>query len=194
MTGTATTATTQSYCTEVINARDFSNSTTDVLRDTWTVGKMYHVIKALEGRKVAATLDKTTGFTEFNVTLETTYRGAWGPKVRVRYVYDVEAKDGRGVNETDYDLNSTGMIMVMPDDRKGLSIGYQAQQSYREHCSAAIEEARKLAAGTGREWGTWKATPVSGREVDVTYTPSTGNPSFADQWGENGYWRITIQG
>lgn len=182
---TSTTATAQSACTSVINAADFSNNVTDKQRDTWTVGKLHHVVKALAGRKVAITTDTQTGHTVFNVALKRAYSGRC-QFLTVAYDY------GTGVTLTDHYAWTIGMIMVMPTDQME-SVKWDALESYRKHGSAAIDIAKEL-HGETRQWGTWKATPISGSEVDVTYTPSTGNPSFAEQWGERGYWRINVQG
>jgi len=182
---TSTTATAQSACTSVINAADFSSNVNDKQRDTWTVGTLYHVVKALAGRKVAITTDKQTGHTVFNVTLDRAYIGRC-QFLTVSYDY------GSGVTVTDHYAWQVGMIMVMPTDERE-SVKWDALESYRKHCSAAIDIA-KAEHGETRQWGSWKATVIDGHTVDVTYTPSTGNAYFADKWGERGYWRISVQG
>lgn len=195
MTSTTAPAATRSACTSVILASDFSDSMTDRLRHTWTVGKMYHLIKALAGRPVAITTDSRTGFTEFNVTLEGTYNGAWGAKVTVKHVYDADPENGRGYNLTDYSLRNTGeAIIVLPTEGGRNDVKWEALKSYRDHMSAAIREAQKMAEGTGRDWGKWTADVVSGQEVSVKYEPSTGNPYFADKWGKPGRWTVRIEG
>lgn len=181
----STTVTAQSACTSVINAADFSKNVTDPQRDTWTVGKLHHVVKALAGRKVAVTTDKGTGHTVFNVTLQRAYSGRC-QFLTVSYDY------GTGSSLTDHYAWTIGMIMVMPTDEVE-SVKWDALESYRKHCSAAIDIAKEQ-HGETRQWGVWKATVLDGQNVDVTYTPSTGNEAFADKWGERGYWRISVQG
>lgn len=180
-----TSTTTQSATTSVITARDFSPSTTDPQRDTWTVGKLYHVVKALAGRPVAITTDNSTGHTEFNVILKGAHYGS-SQILRVNYDY------GTGEQDTDYRVWTIGMIMVMPTGGRE-SAKWDALASYRNHCSAAIEIAQQL-HGADRRWGTWKAEPIDGYRVNVTYTPSTGNPAFADRCGTRGIWKIHVGG
>lgn len=186
---TATPAATQSHCTTVIVARDFCGDTTDVLRDTWTPGKLHHVAKALNGLLIAVTADKQTGHTISNVKMLRAYYDATGGRVSIEYVYN--AANG-GKETTNYRTDDIGMIMVMPTGQRE-SVKWDALQSYREHQSAAIAIAKEK-YGETRKWGSWKATILDGSRVDVTYTPHTGNDAFADQRGERGYWRITVAG
>jgi hypothetical protein len=184
---TATAQNTQSACVGVINARDFNNNTRDPLRDRWTVGTLHHVVKVLAGRPVAVTVDKSTGHTLFNVTLEVAYDGGNGPRLRVTY------DCGSRVNVTDYSVDNVGVIMTMPTD--GVDrVKWDALESHRNHCSAAIDIARKAKDAKSCQWGVWSATVRSGGTVYVRYTPSTGNPHFADRWGKPGLWTVSVEG
>jgi hypothetical protein len=182
---TATAQNTQSACVGVINARDFNNNTRDPLRDRWTVGTLHHVVKALAGRPVAITVDKSTGHTLFNVTLEVAYSGGNGPRLRVAYNY--------GRNITDYRTDDIGMIMTMPIDGFDRA-RWDALDSHRQHCSAGIDIVRKSKDAESRQWGKWSATVGDGGTVHVRYAPHTGNPHFADRCGKSGSWTVRVEG
>ncbi len=183
---TTTTSSARTGFGDVINARDFSRSTKDVLRDTWTVGKMHHVIKALGGRPVAITVDIQTGFTLVGARLLAAYYDGYGPRVRTESVL----ADGN-TQQTNYRLHEVGMILVLPTGEAD-RVKWDALQSYRDHVAAALEAARAEYEGTtGRRYGVWSGTVLDGGSVDVRYTP-LDNPPAGKTAGERGYWRIRV--
>ena len=135
-----------------IRARDFSRQTTDPLREEWTLGKMRHLIAALEGRTVAIVCDRQTGFTVIG-RLERCFHGgpARGPRVLVVTEH----------NRTNYYLRNVGDSIVILDDHTGTKgAKWTALDTYRDEGSAAIAHVRAgITAEGGDPWaGSWEAT------------------------------------
>ncbi|MFF4777477.1 hypothetical protein ACFY05_31940 [Microtetraspora fusca] len=172
----------------VINARDFCSDTTDPLRDRWSVGKLHHVIKALDGARVAVTVARGTGTTLLDAVLKSTsFSGSYA----CGEVLIATTVSNGTEQQTRFPVVDLGMILPL-DDTTARDAKWIALDSYREQGSKAITTAQDLyAESTGRQWGSWKAEPLDATRVHVRYTPSTGNPYFADKWGERGFWTIT---
>jgi hypothetical protein len=164
-----------------ILASDFSPSTTDKLRRNWSVGKMAHVIAALDGAPVAITTDRQTGHTLVGVQLISAFQGGAGrgPRVQVRMTHT----DGT-TQDTNYYLWNVGEAIIPMERAEGSDAKWKALESFRRQCSEAIKAAQEEhGESEGRAWGSWEATPIDATSVGVRYTPSTGNPAFADRWG-----------
>jgi hypothetical protein len=186
-----TTTTTEPTTTTAgaINAKDFSESTTDVLRERWTLGKMQAVIQALEGRHVLIVVDKQTGHALVNVRLTRAFHG--GPSRGDRVTVESTYEDGSG-RPTNYRLDDIGVIVEL---ERGRTIGakWDALEIYRNQRMAAIMKAQaEHGDPEGRSWGRWKGTPYGDGLVGVEYEPLTGNPAFADKWGKRGYWNYRV--
>jgi hypothetical protein len=155
-----------------IKASDFSGKTTDAQRTIWTVGKMRHLIAALDGAEVIVTTDARTGHTVIGAQLVSLRKTpGFGS-------YDVLVVTEH--NRTWFSLSSIGETII-PLDASGKGAKWAALDLYREERSAAIQAAQ--AANPSCAWGEWSAEP--GHDwIDVAYEPSTGNPAFADKWGE----------
>lgn len=167
-----------STSTTVIRARDFSDSTTDADRDTWTLGKLRHVIAALDGAPVAITVDRLTGHTEVGVRLVGIACGRFvdhGP------VVERTLSDGT-TQRTIFSRHSIGDT-ITPLDRS--SAKWTATDSVRNEASAAIRLAR-AEHEAAHAYGRWTATPGLDY-VDVTYTPQNGPGA-----GERGWWRYSL--
>jgi hypothetical protein len=155
-----------------IRARDFSNSTTDVLRDRWTEGKLRHVIAALNGAPVVVTLDRQTGHTVVGATLVRT--GS-------TYSYDSALIVGTEYGTCGYFLPSVGDTIVPllePVVTKGAK--WVALDSWRLEQGAAIALARE--ARPDLDYGKWEATPCK-NSVVVRYTWQRGPQNGREVFG-----------
>lgn len=174
--------------TAAILASDFSHSAADVLHRQWTVGKMAHVIAALDGAPVAITVDSGSGHTLIGVQLVAVFNG--GPSRGDRVTVKMILSDGTE-QTTNYFLPSIGEAII-PLTSDGSKAKWTALDSERAQKSQAIRVAQAEHGDCeGRSWGKWEARPINLNEVQVTYTPHTGNPAFADQWGTR--WFGTIR-
>lgn len=128
----ATNTTNTATSTSVIDVYDFSSRTTDVLRDTWTAGKMRHVINALAGSPVVITVDRRSGHSRIGVTLVGVTRGRYDSTG-----YRVQVRDDHGV--TNFRLDNIGAVIVplVADNAK-----WEAIERARLERMAAISKAR----------------------------------------------------
>lgn len=171
-----------------ILASDFSDSVSDVNRHRWTLGKMQFVVDALMEAPVAVIVDKGTGHAEVGVILKEAFDGGGdrGPRLAV-YRPDIGST-------TNFWLPNIGETIIPLDEVitvKGAK--WRALEQYRKVKSEATRIARaEHGECEGRAWGKWKATPITRSQVDVTYTPHTGNDAFKDQWGTRWYGRIRV--
>jgi hypothetical protein len=175
--------------TTAVRAQDFSSDTTDTTRDRWTIGKMRHLVAALDGTPVVITLDRHSGFAVIGAELlGCTEHPLKGAQVRVKSTFD----NGE-TSLTDYRLAEVGDTIIPLDGRVGgRGAKWIALESYRAETSAAIAVAQREHGDTeGRSWGRWSATPGYAN-VAVSYTPSTGNPAFADRWGTRWYGVVSL--
>lgn len=157
--------------TTVIRARDFSDKTTDVLRDRWTVGKLRHVIAALDRREVAITVDNLTGHTAIGVTLV----GLGTDRLHIAF--------GGAMGTTAHFVPSLGDTITPLDDpsiTKGAR--WTATETWREEKWAAIRVAKEEHGECeGRTDGRWEATP-QGSSVHVRYTPAREGAGRSAWW------------
>lgn len=171
---------------------DFSERVTDPNRNLWTVGTMQYAVRAAQGHRVTLVTDTRTGFTVHNVRLVKAYYGGPGSGPRIRVSYEYESGKWQ---ETNYYLPGCGIVIVHPNE-SGDTSGYgkyPALEMHRRDISSATAKARaEVPAGKAGEWGSWKATAIDNGTFDVTYEPHTGNPHFADQWGERYYVRVRV--
>jgi hypothetical protein len=167
-----------------ILASDFSQSTADTLRTRWSVAKMSHAILALAGAPVVITPEKRTGFSLVGVELVKAYHDSLGgDRVQVKTTFT----DGTE-QLTNYRLVEFGEAIIPLTQNNAK---WTALKTYRDQVSHAIRIAASAhGEAEGRAWGAWKGTPLSLTEVDVTYTPHTGNDFYADKWGTRWYGRI----
>jgi hypothetical protein len=188
VTASGTTITTST----AITPADFCQRTTCATRDRWNLAAMQILIEQLGGVPVAIVTDARTGFTLVGARLVSAYRGGWGPRVRVATTHT--PTDGQPLEQqTDYRLEAVGMVLPLGGEVATGNAKWNSLRRYREIKSAAITKARAEHGGPeGRAWGEWSATLLSVREASVTYTPLTGNPAKADQWGTRGHWTVTL--
>jgi hypothetical protein len=177
-----------------ITARDFSDRTTDTLRDRWTQGKMRHVVAALDGRPVVVVLEAGTGFTMVGVRLLGVRDNFYGGAGRV--LVESTFEDGT-TSVLAYRLEDVGPIVELEGPVVGGGVRFRAVETYRAEVSAAIRFAQERhGKPEGRNWGAWRVGYVGADFLDVTYEPHTGNPAAADYaggCGERGYWRIMVR-
>lgn len=150
-----------------INARDFSTSVTDTLRDEWTAGKMRHVAHALNCQHVAVEVDKGTGHTLVNAVILSVVPNRGGyPGHSVVIATEVGNSDKR----TMHDLRKVGTIIPLGDRITDTPAKWRALQSYRDEASAAIAHVRPACEAEGMNYGKW--TAISGAaSVFVSYEP-----------------------
>lgn len=134
---------------QAVLASDFSNRTTDVLRNRWTPAKMRHLVTALQGAPVTIVLDAQTGFAMTDVTL-----GLPRPGMSHSWKVPVTSRFADGTTQTvGYDLASVGPCIVTKSSRAKRD----ALDTWREEGSAAIRVARR--ALPGDLYGKWTAEP-----------------------------------
>src|SRR5947209_3226747 len=175
----------KSSCT--IYPRTFSDSTADAFRDRWTQAKMHHVIQAVGDTHVVLELDKGTGHTVIGVKLLGVRPNPYGGlgQVLIDYCHE-DGSDGRVLIR----LEDVGVVLPL----EATNAKWDAIKSHRELVHAGVVKAQAEHGDVeGRSWGKWDAVPLDHRTVMVTYTPHTGNPAFADKWGERGYWHVTVE-
>lgn len=157
--------------TTVIRARDFSDKTTDFLRDRWTAGKLRHVIAALDRREVAITVETLTGHTVMGVTLV----GLSSDRLYIAY--------GGAMGTTAHFIPSLGDTITPLDDpsaTKGAK--WTAVETWLGEKCAAIRVAKEEHGECeGRTDGRWEATP-QGSSVHVRYTPAHEGASRRAWW------------
>ena len=169
MTTTDTQAATTFSCT--VKAQDFASRTNDSQYESWTEGKLRHLIAALDGRPVALIADRQTGHTAVGVKLiELRYSGA-----DARLVYEWVGNDGKSYRTATLLFKLGDTIIPIVDTTVGGGAKWRALETYRKECTAAVMLCQKLhGEPEGRKWGTW-ASYCTGRGVMVTYTPHTGH-------------------
>ncbi|MFJ3366461.1 hypothetical protein [Streptomyces anthocyanicus] len=162
----------------VIRPEDFNPSTADPLRGRWSGAEVGTIVEALGGQPVAIEV-RPTGFTLVGVTLvEVAHRG-WShgsPHVLIR---------GSGMEEAGvwYDLYQCGVILPLETGappKPGGDVKWRALEIFRQQRMAAIDAARAHERGqaAGRQYGTWKAVPMSGPgRYTVRYEPSQNPPA-----------------
>jgi hypothetical protein len=167
--------------TEIIHARDFESTPTSPTYDRWTLGKLRHLIAALDeldDRTVIAQVSYT-GFAVVGVIRRAFYAGA-GRGARV--VIATEA------GTTAYRVAELGAIVLMPTPAapRAASARHRAVALMRAEGMAAVRRAQ-AEHGADRKWGNWQYVPTEDG-MYVTYEPHTGNPAFADKCGKRGMW------
>ncbi len=168
-----------------ITPQDFSSSTSDVLRDRWTVGKMRHVVAALAGRPVAITTDRMTGSTRIGVTL----RDVQGLRHGTGYGVVVESTFEDGTTSgTLFDLHSLGVIIPLDYGVGEKDAKWTALETYRQESSEAIRQARETHPELG--YGRWNGTPCFDC-VSVTYEPQGGERE-AHRSGSRWHGRVCV--
>lgn len=174
--------------TTAISSRDFGNAKD--YRVEWTAGALRHVIKALDGAPVALTVDGQTGHTVMNVVLVSLRTSFYGDHAELIVRYPAG-------HETAHLVFKLGEVIIpLAETEKHRNTSgpkWQALKTYDEEKAAAVARAQREHGETeGRAWGVWAAKPAL-RYVYVEYTPSTGNPHFADKWGKRGFWTYGLE-
>lgn len=174
--------------TTALTSRDFGNAKD--FHVEWTAGALRHVIKALDGVPVALVVSFQTGHTVMGVVLvglRTSFHGDH-PELIVRY------PEGHETAHLVFTLGETIIPLAQTEKHyRGGGPKWEALKTYAEEKSAAVLRAQREHGETeGRAWGVWCAKPAL-HHVYVEYTPSTGNPHFADKWGKRGFWTYGLE-
>jgi len=169
-----------------VKASDFSHRTTDPQRTEWTAGKLRHLIAALDGAPVIVIAESRTGHTLVGVEL-VGLRSSFASsnvEVGIRSQY----ADGSGSTIWHLAFNLGNTIIPLGDSQAK----WTALRTYGDEQFVAIQRAQaEHGECEGRAWGEWDAT-LGHHHVNVTYTPHTTNPAFADRWGERGSWTYGV--
>lgn len=153
--------------TTVILASDFSSRTTDVDRDTWTAGKLRHVIAALKGSPVIIVTDAHTGHALVGVELVGVTQSMNGhAELRIRDEFSV----------TRYLAFKLGATIVPLTETQAK---WEAIGSYRREALAAITEARTNVENP--DVGNWETVTLA-RSVYVTRTIVADGGTHRDYW------------
>ncbi|MGW0844133.1 hypothetical protein ACWD26_29150 [Streptomyces sp. NPDC002787] len=163
----------------VIRPEDFNPSTADPLRGRWSGAEVGTIVKALGEQPVAIEVRRSTGFTLVGVNLiEVAHRG-WShgsPHVLIR---------GGGLPKAGvwYDLYQCGVILPLPTGaapQPGGDAKWRALKIFSQETMAAVEAARAHERGhaAGRQYGAWRAAPMSGSgRYMVRYEPNRNPPA-----------------
>lgn len=153
-----------------IAANDFDYSNITVRYD-WTIGKMRHLIAALDGAEVAVVVDKHNGYTMIGHLIDTFEDDIGsGPQVTV----ETSRLHGR-VDRFSYRLLEIGTIIELSADAEAKWV---AIESYRAETERAIEHARRQHPDWGP--GVWTGVPHDDC-VLVTYESRPEPPSVTEQ-------------
>lgn len=147
---------------------DYCGST---VRYGWTVGKMRHVVAALNGAEAAIVVDKHSGYTVIGRLVDT-FEDETDSDPQVR----IETGPLHGCVElVDYRLLEVGAIIEMSEEAEAKWVAVDA---YRAETERAIEHARRQHP----DWdhGVWTGIPHS-ECVFVTYAPNPDPPSVTEQ-------------
>jgi hypothetical protein len=171
----------------VITARDFIDNRVNGKAE-WTAGMLRHVIAALAGSPVVITTDAQTGHSLVNAKL-VGIRSGWDYPV---LTIEVPMSDGEIYTTTPliFKLGET-ITPLDPPASAGLGAKWAALNTYRNEKSAALEYVKTLRPEAAEWWGSWKMKPGL-YNVAVTYTPSKGNPAFADRWHTNEFFNVPL--
>lgn len=170
-----------------ITAQDFSDSTADVLRDRWTVGKLARVVAALDGDAVAIVAEKGTGFALVGVRLISAYYDGFGPRLLV----ESDLADG-SVQRTAYRVDNIGSTIIPLVDRPGArGAKWDAIEAAALLRSAAIAKVRASWEADGCRYGKWTADidgSKGGHSAYVRYVPSERAPAGTSTGERRGAW------
>lgn len=180
--------------TTAIAARDFSQLVTDELRDTWTPGKLRHVIAALDGAPVAIVTDQMTGSTLLGATLDSIMPT---PGFHGYDLVTASHYNGKTYRTRRFMPGIGPVIVPLDPDNGARGAKWRALDSYREEKRAAIDAARERAQAEAllgdaepREYGKWSAEPGA-NGVFVTYEPL--GQHFNAPHGKRGSWTISLR-
>lgn len=149
-----------------LKPEDFSSRTTDPTRHLWTLGKIEHVVAALQGRRVAVETDRMTGHVSFGVITGYAATGSTHDGARLH------VKDEYG-QTTGYYLPNVGVIVDLEQDYT--SPKYAALAAARSARMAAIGEARSRVSDPDE--GAWEAEGLGFGRYSVTRSRQ-GEPSY----------------
>jgi hypothetical protein len=162
----------------VIKAEDFNPSMADPLRGRWAGAEVGTIVEALNGRRVAITVDNRTGHTLTDARLIDVRHMGYGhgsPHVLIK------APDMEG--GLWHDLFICGMILPLEAEADRLLGGdatkWRALEIFRKQQRVAIRTAQQHEQGeaAGRQCGSWKARPSSATGLYyVSYEPSVNPP------------------
>jgi|SRR5699024_9722759 len=157
-----------------IQPQDFSQRVTDVNRETWTLGTMRSVIKALNGAEVTIVTDKATGSATVGTLIKCFDGGpARGPRVTV----ETEYAPGE-FQRTNYWLPNVGIIIEMG---RGANAKWEALNIFREEKDVAL---RYVRAQFDQEYawsGKWEMRPV-GAYDQVSVSREVKETMEFDHW------------
>lgn len=145
-----------------IQPQDFSQRVTDVNRETWTLGTMRSVIKALDGAQVTIVTDKATGSATVGTLIDCFNGGpARGPRVTI----ETEYAPGE-FQKTNYWLPNVGIIIEMD---RGAGAKWKALDLFREEKSKALNLVRSMFEQEYAWSGKWEMRPTgAGDQVSVS--------------------------
>lgn len=171
----------------VITARDFIGKRVNGKAE-WTAGMLRHVIAALAGSPVVVTTDAQTGHSLVNAKL-VGVRPGWDYPV---LTIEMPQSDGETYTTTPliFKLGET-ITPLDPTASAGPGAKWAALDTYRKEGAAAMAYVQAQRPESRKWWGVWKMTPGL-RNVAVTYTPSKGNPAFADQWHTDEFFDVPL--
>ena len=157
-----------------IQPSDFSQRVTDANRDTWTLGTMRYVVKALDGAEVTIVTDTGTGHAVVG-TLVNVFNGgpARGPRVTV----ETEYAPGE-FQRTNYWLPQVGIIIEMG---RSAEAKWKALDMHREDKVVAL---RYMRAQFDQEYawgGKWEMRPV-GAHDQVSVSREVKETMEFDHW------------
>lgn len=156
-----------------IQPSDFSQRVTDVNRDTWTLGTMRYVVKALAGREVTVVVDSSVGSAVVGKLVRVFDGGAGrGPRLTI----ETEYAPGE-FQKTNYWLPKVGVVIEM-----GGGFGkFDALNLHREDQDMAL---RYVRAQFDQEYawsGKWDMKP-SGAHDEVVVSREVKETMEYDFW------------
>lgn len=168
----------------VILPTDFNKNTADPNRRRWTAGQLRHVVAALAGTPVAITIDNQTGSALVGVVLLAVTPNSPGHDLLIEYTF-ADKSGAVKTQRTSYRIFSLGEAIIPMGYPNGgnTDAKFIATRTYADENTRAITVVRaKYGEVAGRKCGAWSAEPTLTGSI-VRYTPHTGNPAFAADWG-----------
>lgn len=133
-----------------VTPEDFSHYVTDKDRHVWTAGKLRHVIKALEGRRVVITTEARTGHTLIGARLEGLRQTPGYGTYQILISWEYAAGQ---VQRTWYHIDGLGPAITAMD----APVKFVVSELARQESSAALKAAREALPEC--TYGAWKTTP-----------------------------------
>lgn len=158
-----------------IKPEDFSQRVTDVNRNTWTLGTMRYVVKALDGAEVTVVIDNQSGFAVTG-KLVRVFEG--GPGRGPRVAVETEYEPGK-TQITNHWLPNVGIVIEM-----GSNAGakWRALDMHREDKDVALRYVRAQFEDQEYAWGgKWEMRPT-GAYGQVSVSREVKETMEFDHW------------